>query len=143
MAVAPWPELVGELIDRALRRSQSQAVLCATSHIKRVDVRLLALLWHVAERWGRVTPDGIVVPLKLTHARLAALVGAQRPSVTTAITRMTRRGVLRRTDAGHFVLAESARAELNDLCLSNDARQRRLRPDVPRMIRPTPLPHAG
>ena len=126
-AIAPWPELIGELVDRALRRSRSLAVLSATSHIKRVDVRLLALLWHVADRWGRVTPDGVVVPLRLTHATLAALVGAQRPSVTTALSRMSQRGVLQRSEAGHFVLAGAARDELNELCLASDARRTRLR----------------
>ena len=125
-AVAPWPEIVGELIDRALRRARSLAVLSATSHIKRVDVRLLALLWHVADRWGRVTPQGVVVPLRLTHATLAALVGAQRPSVTTALSRMNQRGVLGRTEAGYLVLRDAARAELDELCLSSDARRTRL-----------------
>lgn len=115
-AIAPWPEIHGELVDRALRRSRSQAVLAATSHIKRVDVRLLALFWHMAERWGRVTPEGIVLRVRLTHARLASLVGAQRPSVTTALTRLTGRGLLRRTESGDFVLDPSAPDELERLC---------------------------
>ena len=29
------------------------------------------LLWYLAERWGRVTPDGVIVPLRLTHETLA------------------------------------------------------------------------
>ena len=43
------------------------------------------MLWHLAERWGRVHPDGVVIPLPLNHQRLADLVGAHRPSVTTAM----------------------------------------------------------
>ena len=125
-AIAPFPEIFAELADRAVRRARAQSVLIATSHIKRVDIRLLALFWHLAERWGRVTPVGIVVPLKLTHARLAALVGAQRPSVTTALKRMSARGVLVRNARGHYVLGDSAHAELEELCLSQDARHLRL-----------------
>ena len=41
-----------------------------------------ATLWHVAERWGRVGRDSIVVDLPLSHQRLADLVGAHRPTVT-------------------------------------------------------------
>lgn len=121
-----FPEVFSELADRALRRARAQAVLNATCHIKRVDVRLLALFWHLAERWGRVTPHGIVVPIPLTHTRLAELVGAQRPSVTTALKRMSTRDVLRRNDAGHYVLGPTAQDELERLCLSSDARHLRL-----------------
>ena len=124
--IARWPELTAELFDRAVRRCRSQSIVVATSHIKRVDVRLLALFFHLAERWGRVTRDGIVIPLRLTHARLAALVGAQRPSVTTALSRMTERGAIGRTPDGHTVLREPARAELERLCLSGEARHLRL-----------------
>lgn len=124
-AIAPWPELSGELVGRALGRAHSQAVLVATSHVKRVDVRLLALFWQLAERWGRVTPEGIVVPIPLIHARLAALVGAQRPSVTTALKRLERRGVVIRTEAG-WLVADSAADELEQLCFSSDARHLRL-----------------
>jgi DNA-binding GntR family transcriptional regulator len=55
------------------------------------------LLWYLADRWGRVTPDGVIVPLRLTHETLARLVGAQRPSVTTAIRQLEEEGHLRRT----------------------------------------------
>jgi CRP/FNR family cyclic AMP-dependent transcriptional regulator len=124
--IARFPELFAELTDRAVRRCRAQAMLAATTHIKRVDVRLLAVFFHLAERWGRVTPDGIVVPLPLTHSRLAALVGAQRPSVTTALRRMAEREVLTRNAARHYVLGQSAWTELEEFCLCDDARHRRV-----------------
>lgn len=128
-SIAPWPELSVELMDRALRRARALSVLNATTHIKRTDARLLALFWQLADRWGRVRPDGIVVPINLKHATLAALVGAQRPSVTTALGRMAARGVLTRTKAGEFLLGPSAQTEFEQLCLSPDARRfRRLLP---------------
>ncbi len=80
-----WPELMDVLMGRSVRRSRTLAFHMALSHLTRVDVRLLALFWHLADRWGRVSPDGVVVPLRLTHQTLASLVGAQRPSVTTAL----------------------------------------------------------
>src|SRR5829696_3463172 len=58
----------------------------------------------VADRWGKVTKDGIVIPLKLTHQVLGRIVGAQRPSVTTALKTLTDRGALERAADGAWVL---------------------------------------
>jgi len=113
--IAPWPELVAALACRYGERSRLQGALAATAHVKRMDVRLLALLWQLAERFGRVTPDGVIVPVRLTHARLARLVGGQRPSVTTALTRMAREGTIKRWADGGFVLAPESIATLDRL----------------------------
>ncbi len=64
----------------------------------------MLILWHLAERWGRVHPDGIVVPLPLFHQRLADLVGAHRPAVTTALGGLTDAGSLTRRENGNWVL---------------------------------------
>ncbi len=81
----------------ACSRAHSLAITLAVSNLRRVDIRLLVLLWHLADRWGRVTPDGVVVPLKLTHETFARLVGAQRPSVTTALRQLEQEGLVRRS----------------------------------------------
>src|SRR5687767_8130696 len=85
LRIVPWPQLGVELFNRGTRRAHHLAVALAIAHHQRVDDRLLLTLWHLAERWGRVRRDGIVVPLPLSHQRLADLVGAHRPSVTTAM----------------------------------------------------------
>jgi CRP/FNR family cyclic AMP-dependent transcriptional regulator len=113
---ADCPGLVVTLLERAGRRSRSQGILTSVAHLKRVDLRVLVILWHLAERWGRVTPGGVVVPLRLTHQRLALLVGARRPTVTAALTRMSARGVVARTPDRGFVLTDVAREELDVLC---------------------------
>jgi CRP/FNR family cyclic AMP-dependent transcriptional regulator len=102
--IAPFPQLGLELFTRAIRRAHALAVALAISHHQRVDDRLLLTLWHVAERWGRVTPDGILVQLPLSHQRLAELVGAHRPSVTTAMGDLAREGALSRRDDGSWLL---------------------------------------
>jgi CRP/FNR family cyclic AMP-dependent transcriptional regulator len=119
-SIAPWPELVAALACRYGERSRLQGALAATAHVKRMDIRLLALLWQLAERFGRVTPDGVVVPVRLTHARLARLVGGQRPSVTTALTRMARVGTIKRWSEGGFVLAPESIATLDQLAHPDD-----------------------
>ena len=92
----PWPQLGLELFARGTRRAHWLAVSLAISHHPRVDDRLLLTLWQVAERWGRVRPDGISIPLALSHERLASLVGAHRPAVTTAMGELTRAGLVSR-----------------------------------------------
>jgi CRP/FNR family cyclic AMP-dependent transcriptional regulator len=99
------PSLTAELLSRTLRRSRLLAVLLALSAMPRLDARLLALLWHLADRWGTVGPEGTHVPLRLTHATLAQLVGAQRPSVTSALRGLEQRGLLARVaDGGGWLL---------------------------------------
>jgi CRP/FNR family transcriptional regulator, cyclic AMP receptor protein len=98
--MTPWPQLGVELFARGTRRAHHLAVALAIAHHQRVEDRLLLTLWHLAERWGRVGPEGIAVPLPLSHQRLADLVGAHRPSVTTAVGELARSGALsRRSDA--------------------------------------------
>ena len=98
------PPVVAELMSRTLRRSRELAVLLAITGMPRLDARLLAALWHLADRWGHVGPDGTLLPLRLTHETLAALVGARRPSVSTALRTLERRGALRRGESGGWLL---------------------------------------
>ena len=102
--IVPWPQLGVELFNRGTRRAHHLAVALAIAYHQRVDDRLLLMLWHLAERWGRVHPDGVVVPLPLNHQRLADLIGAHRPSVTTAMGELVRAGTLSRRDDGDWVL---------------------------------------
>jgi CRP/FNR family cyclic AMP-dependent transcriptional regulator len=97
-----WPQLGVELFARGTRRAHSLAVALAIAHHHRVDDRLLLTLWHLAERWGRVRSEGILVPLPLSHQRLADLVGAHRPSVTTAMGELTRSGAISRLENGNW-----------------------------------------
>lgn len=77
----------------------------AISQLNGVERRVLAVFWHLAERWGHVSPDGIVVPLCLPHRVVAQLVGARRPTVSTALGRLMRQGRNSRRDDGGWVLA--------------------------------------
>lgn len=99
-AFARWPELGNELIRRVLRRSRWLAVRLAISSMQAVTDRITLLLWHIAGNWGRVTPDGTLVPVSLTHELIAELIGARRPSVTTAIGELREAGVIERRPEG-------------------------------------------
>jgi CRP/FNR family transcriptional regulator, cyclic AMP receptor protein len=106
-----YPELARSLVGRAIQRSKNLAVNMAIVHQARVDIRLHMLLWHLAARWGRVRSDGTVLRLRLTHAVLADLVAARRPTVTTALSELARRGVIR-TDGETWVLPGEVPSDL-------------------------------
>jgi CRP/FNR family transcriptional regulator, cyclic AMP receptor protein len=112
--LADYPELGGRLVGRAVGRSRNIAVNMAIVHQARVDVRLHMLFWHLASRWGRVGSGVVTVPLRLTHAVLAELAAARRPTVTSALTGLARRGLVRSTDAG-WVIAGEPPGEMGDL----------------------------
>ena len=86
--LASFPEVNAALIDRLNERALRLAVTQAISQLNRVDRRLLALFWHLAERWGRMTPDGVALPMTLSHRMLGQLVGARRPTVSTALSEL-------------------------------------------------------
>jgi CRP/FNR family transcriptional regulator, cyclic AMP receptor protein len=120
--MAAYPEITGALVGRAMRRARHLAVSMAIAHYPRIDRRLLLLLWHLADRWGRVTPHGIDIPLRLTHTLLADLVASGRPSVTIALAQLEHEGHLSRRD--HlFVLHGEPPADLHDVGATMPARR--------------------
>jgi CRP/FNR family cyclic AMP-dependent transcriptional regulator len=109
--LAGYPELTGRLVARALERSRNLSVNMAIVHQTRVVIRLQMLFWHMADRWGRVGREGVLLPLQLPHSVLADLVAARRPTVTSALSELARTGVVRSTDGG-WLLAGDPPGEL-------------------------------
>ncbi len=98
--IRPWPQIVHALLRRAVRRAMELNVHRAATCHPRADARIALLLWHLAERWGVVAADGIVVPLPLTHRLIGQLVGAERPSVSHALARLSAAGLVTRKASG-------------------------------------------
>ena len=101
------PELLVAFSSRLLHRERSGAYLRAVSHLSCVDEKVLVTLWHLASRWGRVTPRGVELSFRLTHEVIAEIVGSRRPTVTLALSRMRRGNILSRTADGRVVLLGS------------------------------------
>jgi CRP/FNR family transcriptional regulator, cyclic AMP receptor protein len=99
-----WPEVLSALMRRSLRRSGSLTVHLAIAQVRRADARLMALFWHLADRWGRVERDGIVVQMPLSHQTLADLVSARRPSVSHALGELRQTGLLTRIAPDRWLL---------------------------------------
>ena len=106
-ALGRFPELYDVLLQRATARAERLAVTQAVAQLNRVDRRVITLLWHLAERWGRVTPHGVHLPLVLSHRMLADLVGARRPTVSSALGELARSGEVQRNADGTWLLTGS------------------------------------
>jgi CRP-like cAMP-binding protein len=107
-AAVRYPPVVDALFARAARRHRGLAVRLVVNQLVRLEDRLLLAMWALAERWGRVTPDGVLVPMSLTHSALARLVGARRPSVTSALGDLARDHLLERTEDGWLLRGDPA-----------------------------------
>lgn len=111
---ARWPGLMHAIVRRAVGRSHALALNVAIHSLQHVELRLLVLFWHLADRFGRVTPGGTVVPLELSHEDLAELVGAQRPSVSAKLSALSARGELVRRADRTWLLPGDPPEELRD-----------------------------
>lgn len=99
-----WPAVLSALMERGLRRSRSLAVQLAIAQARRADVRLMALFWHLADRWGRVTHEGVVVELELTHSLLSRLTCLRRPTVSLTLKDLEATGELTRLSRSCWLL---------------------------------------
>lgn len=113
--LAEWPQVMSMLLERAIRRTLRMSVHQALLQLSPVETRLLVLFWHLAERWGRVTPDGISVRLRMSHELLGQLVGCRRASVTTALHRVDDSGLVVRKADGTWLLRGSPPDELGEI----------------------------
>lgn len=103
--IAPWLRAITPvLLERTVRRARWLTLRLAMLEVRRTEDRLLLLLWHLADRWGRIQPDGVCVSLSLTHEVLGRMVCAHRSSVTTALNRLVAKGALVRGADGCWVL---------------------------------------
>lgn len=117
---AHWPAIQSRLLERMVVRSGWLTFQLAICQRVSVKPRLRATFWSLADRWGRMTADGIVIPVRLTHAVLAEVVGARRPSVTTALGELRREGTVLRRGDGHWILRGDPPASLDVDALGGD-----------------------
>ena len=105
---ATYPGVSAMLMERIEARARRLATVKAIAQLTRVDERLVAVIRHFCERWGRVTADGVLLPLCLSHRMLGELVGARRPSVSTAAAALEKADRLIRRSDGTWLVREHA-----------------------------------
>ena len=99
-----FPEVGDALVGRLFERTHRLAAIQALSQLTGVPRRILALLWHLAERWGQVGSDGVHLPLHIPHRLIANLVGARRPTVSSALHSLVRDDAITPLETGGWVL---------------------------------------
>ena len=105
------PEVLPVLLAGVGRRTGGVSRQLVIVQSQAVEVRILATLRYLADRWGVITIDGLVLPGFLSHGTLALLLGARRPSVTSAMVRLSARGIVERREDGRWVLPHGLGAE--------------------------------
>lgn len=114
LRMARWPSVSARLLQRVASRARNLAVTQAVTHLPRTHARLLLLFWLLAERWGTVGREGVVVKLPLTHSVLAMLVGSHRPTVTIALQKLARSELLVRQSGSRWLLTSKGIECLHD-----------------------------
>ncbi len=97
------PQVLANLVLRSVRRAQGLALRLALVQL-RLSAALHFLLWHLADRFGHVQAEGVVLPISLTQSRLAELISAQRPSVARALKELQAAGLISRLPGSRWCL---------------------------------------
>jgi CRP-like cAMP-binding protein len=102
--VARWPTITAQVVGRATRRCRTLVHQASIAYVRHADTRVLLALWQLADRWGKVTPAGVRVPVPLTHQLLGEITCLQRPTVSSAVSRLTESGAISRAPEGDWLL---------------------------------------
>lgn len=105
---ARWPGLMRAVQRRLSDQSHRLALHGIICQLPSVEQRLLALLWHLSARWGKVVPGAVLLPLHMTHASMGRVLGAHRSTVTLALTRLRTEGRLERRSDGAWLLLDGS-----------------------------------
>lgn len=104
LGIRRFPQLAVTFQSRMAEQQERLAAQLVICQLPRVEDRVLAMMWLLAESWGRVTSAGTTLPLSLTHDAWGELVGAKRPTITLALQRLGERGAAVRLDRGWLLL---------------------------------------
>lgn len=106
--VAGVPAIADALLAKSMQTSHWLFAKSLVTGTAVIEERLLLLFALLGERWGKATSAGVVVAMPLTHQVLATLIGARRPSVSTALRALSTAGMLRRIEDGWLLCRRPA-----------------------------------
>jgi CRP/FNR family transcriptional regulator, cyclic AMP receptor protein len=114
-AARRWPQLMAAVDERLAEQLERSVLRAAIMALPRVEQRILGMFWQLAERWGTVRSEGVVIELAITHALIGQLIGAQRPTVSLALQALAGEGLLQRTSHDSWMLRHDSRDALPDV----------------------------
>jgi CRP-like cAMP-binding protein len=95
----PWlagrPEVASALLQALARRIRRTNEAMADLVFSDVPGRVAKALMDLGEKFGTVTPEGLLVTHDMTQEEIAQLVGASRETVNKALADFTQRGWVR------------------------------------------------
>ena len=103
-----WPQLSDFLHHQLAEQAHRASMHVAMLHLPRAQDRILALFADLGERFGRVTPDGILIDLPLNHDLIGRLTASRRPTATLALQELYGQGHLTRLAYNSWKLARSS-----------------------------------
>lgn len=86
------PTLAASIVRHLAAQVAERSLTAATALEPGVERRVLLKLHQLAARYGRPSPHGTRLDMKLTHQQIAGMVGAVRESVTIALGRLHSQG---------------------------------------------------
>jgi CRP-like cAMP-binding protein len=97
-----WPQKV--LIRQIQRNYEYLNVIIGC---RRVPASLEKLLLWLAKRFGRLTEQGYLIDMRLTHQDLADAIGSTRVTITRILQDLEQQGVCRRIARGRYLVTQS------------------------------------
>jgi hypothetical protein len=107
--VRRWPAIARALVVQVEEQMERVAVQQLISQLPRAEQRIVALLWHLADRWGHAEEDGVVLPLTLAHEAISRLVGGRRSTVSAALGTLASQGLVVRRANDTWLLSPASR----------------------------------
>ncbi len=112
VSIHPWEQAASqpgfaEKLRARLQRMEAWAAMQARPYL---DQRVLGILSLLAEQFGVPHPQGTLINLRLTHAQLAAAIGATRTTITRVLGELRAAGKLSSEGSGRgerFVLPKA------------------------------------
>lgn len=104
VVVQRWPSIADVLHDRLGQQTHRASMHLAMLHLPRVEERVIALFVDLAERFGHVSGEDVLIDLPLTHGLIGGMVGSRRPTVSVALHKLAAEGLLERLPGGRWRL---------------------------------------
>jgi CRP/FNR family transcriptional regulator len=102
------PELMLQVMKALAERLRAAEEEIVDLVFRNVPGRLASLLLRLAQAYGRETPTGLRLDLRLTHHDIGAMIGATRETVTAVLSRLREEGILA-FDQRHIVILDLER----------------------------------
>ena len=110
-----WPQCT----DALMLQMQENFAYVEIVGCRRVPVSLEKLFLWLAKRFGRLTEQGYLIDMRLTHQDLADAIGSTRVTITRTLKDLEQQGVCRRVARGRFLVAQSTLDSQTDTSFSS------------------------